>query len=253
MNLSQYARNEFSQTGEDGIIAYLVGMIRPSKFCVEFGAWDGVAMSNTRALAMTGWSSLMIEANEAKFAELDRNCKMLSKTQALKWKIGLTAPDTIDNALNAWVGYGGEQIGVMSIDIDGADYHIWDGMVARPQILIIEHNPTIPKDVAFVQARNMSIHHGSSLLSLVDLGKKKGYELVATTSFNAIFVRSELKVGTAVGEAFAAHKPVLDGRIFQGYDGTIFVVGMDKLLWLDIPVTSDDFQILPRSAREWRG
>ena len=49
---------------------------------------------------------------------------------------------------------------VLSIDIDGADYHVWDGLRGSrfaPALVVIEFNPTIPNHVAFV-AR---VHHGT--------------------------------------------------------------------------------------------
>jgi len=49
--LLERARNVNSQFGEDGIIAALLSQI-PSRtsWCVEFGAWDGKHLSNTRKL-----------------------------------------------------------------------------------------------------------------------------------------------------------------------------------------------------------
>jgi len=46
------------------------------------------------------------------------------------------------------------------------------------------------------------------------------------------------------------YRPLQDGRIFQGYDGTIHVIGMDTMIWQGgLPVCSEDFQVLPKSAR----
>ena len=40
----------------------------------------------------------------------------------------------------------------LSIDIDGADYHIWKslGKEYRPLVVCIEFNPTIPNDIGLV-------------------------------------------------------------------------------------------------------
>jgi hypothetical protein len=62
-NLNSYARNFTSQFGEDGIIEEILirlGAVVP-KYFVEFGAWDGVHLSNTHSLAKLGWSGLYIE------------------------------------------------------------------------------------------------------------------------------------------------------------------------------------------------
>jgi hypothetical protein len=48
----QFARNEYSQGGEDGILQEIFRLIDTNDipFCVDVGAWDGVHLSNTRAL-----------------------------------------------------------------------------------------------------------------------------------------------------------------------------------------------------------
>ena len=45
--LLQYRNNVTSQFGEDGIIAHVLDVIRPThNYCIEFGAWDGKYLSN---------------------------------------------------------------------------------------------------------------------------------------------------------------------------------------------------------------
>jgi hypothetical protein len=56
--------------------------------------------------------------------------------------------------------------------------------------VVIEFNPTIPSEVAFVQA-DANLNQGASLRALVELGNRKGYRLAAATSWNAIFVVEE--------------------------------------------------------------
>lgn len=56
MSLKSFARNEYSQYGEDGIIEEIFRRIGPNElnnFCCEFGAWDGVHLSNTASLLAT--------------------------------------------------------------------------------------------------------------------------------------------------------------------------------------------------------
>nr|VFK56242.1 MAG: hypothetical protein BECKTUN1418F_GA0071002_10832 [Candidatus Kentron sp. TUN]VFK61659.1 MAG: hypothetical protein BECKTUN1418D_GA0071000_115613 [Candidatus Kentron sp. TUN]VFK62495.1 MAG: hypothetical protein BECKTUN1418E_GA0071001_10812 [Candidatus Kentron sp. TUN] len=62
--LLEYRRNVYSQTGEDGIIEKILDIIpRNDKWCVEFGAWDGSFLSNTRHLIEhKGFSAVLIEA-----------------------------------------------------------------------------------------------------------------------------------------------------------------------------------------------
>ncbi len=82
---------------------------------------------------------------------------------------------------------------MLSIDIDGNDYYIWESIKDYdPKVDIIEFNQAIPSDIEFVQKKDFTLHQGNSLLSLIKLGKLKGYELVATSFCNAIFVKSDL-------------------------------------------------------------
>ncbi len=123
---------------------------------------------------------------------------------------------------------------LLSIDVDGTDYFIWESLSEfLPRLVIIEFNPTVPNDIIFVQAKDANVNHGCSLLALVTLGKQKGYELVCCTSTNAFFVRKEEfhHIGLSNNSHWNLYEPICDGRIFQGYDSTIFVEGMDRLVW----------------------
>ena len=65
INLNDFRNNIYSQNGEDGIIDQinkLLGFNNNSNYwCVEFGAWDGVHLSNTYNLVRNGWNAVYIE------------------------------------------------------------------------------------------------------------------------------------------------------------------------------------------------
>jgi hypothetical protein len=87
------------------------------------------------------------------------------------------------------------------------------------------------------------------------LGKRKGYELVAATEVNAIFVVQEEyhKFGITDNSPEALN-PVYEKektRLFQGYDGTLFLVGNDKLVWKNRTITHEDIQVLPKEERTY--
>ena len=49
--LLDYASNSYSQAGEDGVIAKILAMLPENDhWCVEFGASDGLVLSNVRRL-----------------------------------------------------------------------------------------------------------------------------------------------------------------------------------------------------------
>jgi hypothetical protein len=255
--LVKYANNVTSQNGEDGIIEHIVSVISPAnKYCVEFGAWDGRHYSNCYNLIKNhSWHGAMIEANPARYDELrwtyanDQDVKCVNKF------VEFEGANTLDNVLEE-IGAPSE-LGVLSIDIDGNDYYVWESIRNfTAELVVIEFNPTIPNDVIFVQERSPGINQGCSLLSLIMLGKKLGYELACCTRWNALFVRTEKfhLLGVKDNFIYRMYQPMQDGRIFHGYDSYIHVVGMNTLFWKNgVQLSSDDFQVLPEAERVWSG
>ena len=253
--LSQYSGNITSQFGEDGIIDHIIKVIEPSsKYCVKFGAWDGKLYSNCCNLLMNhGWRGLMIEANSEKFSALAETFSGNQNVTPLNRFVDFEGADKLDNILREVSAP--ESFGLLSIDIDGNDYHVWESLKEyAPEVVVIEFNPTVPNDVIFIQDKSFYVNHGCSLMALILLGKQKGYELVVCTTINAFFVKAEKFKLLGVKNNFISnlYAPQQDGRIFNGYDGTIHVVGLDRIMWKDnLRVTSDDFPIFPKSMRVW--
>jgi hypothetical protein len=253
--LLDYKSDVTSQCGEDGIIAHICEVIEPAnRYCIEFGAWDGKHLSNCYNLIVNaGWSALMIEANAEKFKELEATYAGNPRVKRVNRLVDFEGADTLDRILEE--AGAPKEPGVLSIDIDGNDYYIFESVTQhRPELVIVEFNPTIPNDVIFVQERSFEVNHGCSLLALVLLAREKGYELAVATEWNAFFVRKEKfpLLGIVDNSVPALYAPLQDGRIFQGYDSSIHVVGMDQLIWQGgVRLSSADFQVLPESVRHW--
>ncbi|MCM1541812.1 MAG: hypothetical protein NC121_11175 [Blautia sp.] len=95
----------------------------------------------------------------------------------------------------------GGGIDLLSIDIDGNDYYVWDKIYSiDPRVVVIEYNAKFPANFEWIM--NYDESHiwkyddemGASLKSLELLGNAKGYQLVGTnvTGSNAFFVKKEL-------------------------------------------------------------
>ena len=93
---------------------------------------------------------------------------------------------------------------VLSIDIDGNDYWVWDAIEGfTPRVVVIEYNPQFEPDVNWVMKYNCTAtwdgsgYFGASLKSLELLGAKKGYHLVGCdfSGSDVFFVRKELSDG----------------------------------------------------------
>ncbi len=192
----------FSEWGEDGIIQYLINSIPiKEKVFVEFGV-ENYTESNTRMLLINdNWKGLVIDTNRDHI-EYIRN-------DEIYWRYDLTVKcDFITreniNDLISSSGIRGD-IGLLSIDIDGNDYWVWEAINGiSPRIIVCEYNSifgsdhaiSIPYDSAFqrTKAHYSNLYFGASLPALCALAEKKGYDFCGSNSAgtNAFFVRKDL-------------------------------------------------------------
>jgi hypothetical protein len=253
--LLEHAANVTSQCGEDGIIAKILEVLgEPRGWCVEFGAWDGRHLSNTYNLITTkGFSAVLIEGSAKRTRDLAETYKGNPKVTAINAFVGFTAADGLDSILARTAIP--EDFDVLSIDIDGNDYHVWNAVTRyRPRVVVIEYNPTIPTAVDFVQPADMTINQGASITAQNRLAKQKGYELVAVTTHNCLFVRAEYFPAFEIGDnsvaALRADESMVT-YIFNGFDGTVFVRGSGKLGWHNVPYREAKMQLVARVFRRF--
>jgi hypothetical protein len=252
---SAYARNVTSQFGEDGILERIFALIGTANgWCVEFGAADGEWCSNTcQLIRQKNFSAVLIEADRARYEKLSEVARANPRLTVINRFVGFEAHDNLDSILRETKTP--KDLDLLSIDIDGNDYHVWEAVREyRPRVVVIEHNYTIPNEVEFVQERNMRVMHGSSLRSLVKLGKSKGYELAAVTLGNGIFVEASLFPKLGLADNSLATLRADEGKLtylFSGYDGTVFLRGRDRLGWHGVGYQEDRFQVLPRYLRQY--
>jgi hypothetical protein len=255
MDLLARAANVYSQAGEDGIIAAALGVLPASdRWCVEFGAWDGKHLSNTRALIeQRGYSAVLIEADRSKFAELQANYAERPNVVALNRMVGFSAADGLDALLSATPIP--PDFDLLVVDIDGCDWHVWNAVEQyKPKLVCIEFNPTIPLEVDFVQPADARVKQGSSLAALVRLGKSKGYELICAKGCNGFFVRDEFfpLFGIADNSPAALWRERTEiTYLFSGYDGTVHLAGYKRLPWHGYELHERALQILPPALRQY--
>ena len=188
--LIDFARNEFSQFGEDGIIEKIFEVIGTrSKICIEFGASDGFSLSNTANLWSKdlSWKAILIEIDPKRTQELIHktapyNCIPLCK------KVGFCKDDSLEFILSEHQIP--EEVALLSIDIDGNDIYVLQSLEKlRSRVLICEHNPTFPASLDIVGKADSAT--GCSIGALKRVAESKGYSLVAVTATNSIFVTNE--------------------------------------------------------------
>ena len=255
MRLLDYAKNIHSQSGEDGILAKILETLgKKDKWCVEFGAWDGEHLSNTFNLISTaGYSAVLIEGSRSRSEALAKRFGNNSNVIPVHAFVGFTPADGLDSILAKTPIP--KDFDLLSIDIDGNDYHVWEAVSYTPKVVCIEYNLTIPNEVDFVQPADPTVSQGASLAAIVRLGVTKGYSLVAVTSYNAIFVRSEYfpLFGIADNSLRTLREDTSAvTHVFCGYDGTIFVRGDDCLIWHSMTF-SGRIRQLPKPFRQYPG
>jgi hypothetical protein len=193
----------FSQWGEDGIIDWLIERadLHPALHSfVEFGV-ESYREANTRFLLQNrNWRGLVMDGGSAMVDA--------AKADGLYWKQDLTArPAFITreniNELISSSGFTGE-IGLLSIDLDGNDYWVWEAIdVIQPVICICEYNAVFgdmypistPYHPRFERtgAHFSNLYWGASIKALCSLATRKGYRFVGTTTAanDAFFVRED--------------------------------------------------------------
>jgi hypothetical protein len=192
----------FSQRGEDGIIQYIISQIDiPHKIFIEFGV-ENYTESNTRFLLFNNnWSGLVMDGSE-------KNVRFI-RDDFIYWKYDITAyhsfitRENINSLISQYTGL--RDIGLLSVDVDGNDYWIWEAInVIDPRIVVCEYNSafgdskkvSVPYDPSFVRskAHYSDLYFGASLGAFCHLADKKGYDFIGTAGagVNAFFVRKDL-------------------------------------------------------------
>lgn len=185
MKISDFKNNIYSQFGEDGIIEKIFNIIKPEfNTCIEFGAWDGIHLSNCANLIKNKkWNGVLIESDESRYLDLKKN-----------YKESTCINEFVDNKSNSLYNILdkyklSKNVDLLSIDIDGNDYYILESLLIRPKLIIIEYNPTIPYWIDVYQT--IDNNFGSSPLALKRLAEHKGYKLISATDVNMFFIEEK--------------------------------------------------------------
>jgi len=197
---------KYSQNSEDGILLFIFSVIGTTdKICVEICASDGIQCNTANLIINHGWNGLLFDG--------DRD--LINKGQ----KFYSTHPDTFTyppRLVQAWItkdninnlisenGVNGS-IDLLSIDIDGVDYWVWDAINAiSPRVVVAEvqciwgaeRSVTVPykDDFRAEYINGFGVYSGASLPAFIKLANKKGYRLIGVEryGFNAFFMRDDV-------------------------------------------------------------
>lgn len=198
----------YSQFGDDGIIQYLIHKLDiPNKVFIEFGV-ENYKESNTRFLLVNNkWSGLVIDGSATNVDYIKRD--VLSWSNDLHASHSFITAENINDIITNFLKKGyPDEIGILSVDIDGNDYHVWKAInTVNPVMVIAEYNAlfgvekawSIPYQADFfrLDADPTSTYWGASLKCLCLLAAEKGYDFIGCNSNgnNAYFIRKD-KMGS---------------------------------------------------------
>lgn len=197
--LKKYAENFLSsQNGEDGILRECMNRGLSVFHCVEIGGHDGRYCSNT---------AFLIESDTAvvtgTFVETDFNLYSQCKSNWAHNPLVKCICSHVDGQnINAFVD---DKCDVLSIDVDGGDYQIFEGLKAKPKIVIVEIDSSIPPD-----SDELNSDGACGYGPMVRLGIEKGYRLLCHTG-NLIFVDGKFK--HLFPEILGTH-PIVDSELY---------------------------------------
>jgi hypothetical protein len=196
VDLSRYELRVFSQNGEDGVIAEILRRIGTTlQYFVEFGTGAGVEANCVLLADAFEWNGLFMDGAPRLAAQLERK---YSSHGGVTIRQAIVRPDNVEG-LFAQAGVPTEP-DVLSIDIDGGDYYVWEAIESyRPRLVVIEYNSSLGPVRRLVQPKDKgawdrTAFFGASIAALEALGERKDYQLVYTdlTGNNAFFVRQDL-------------------------------------------------------------
>lgn len=220
--LNEFQSSATSQHGENGILEKLFQAIGvENRTLVDVGAFDLKKLSNVYPLwNQAGWRAVLVEGNPVYYGRMKKegvpaNVTLINRFVKPKGEASL---DRLLGELNVPA-----RLDLLSVDVDSVDYHIWKNLnLFKPRAVIIEYNPTIPPHLSVVPAEHGSFV-GSSAKALLELGKSKGYALVACTKTNLFFVWEEFAgFFQYVNDLDKLMDPFAINYVMTSYDGGLF-------------------------------
>ena len=192
----------FSQNDEDGIIREILNRIGvTSKTFVEFGVGNGLE-NNSHALLFDSWRGLWIEASKRSVNAIRKHFSEIIDTGQLTVVESFITTENINSLIADNID--ATHIDMLSIDIDGNDYHVLEAISCiDPRLIVLEYNAKFAPPIEFcidydeTRSWNHDDCFGASLKFLEGKLRDKGYSLVACglTGLNCYFVRSDLVEG----------------------------------------------------------
>ena len=192
------------------------------KWCVEFGAWDGIYLSNTFNLVLNDWNAVYIEGDKSKYIDLLYTVKKYKKIVPINAFVAKdkTSKLSLDNLLKKTkVPLDFE---LLSIDIDSFDLEVWESLnIYNPKIVVIEINSSYPPGIIKWHSNKYKNSNGNSFSATLNVAKNKDYELVCHTG-NMIFVKSDFVKKLNLNDKYLKYPELLYDDLWYSLDRELF-------------------------------
>jgi hypothetical protein len=194
----------YSQFNEDEIILDLLDKIgHGERVCVDIGA-RGFHNSNVANLVVNhGWRGFLFDRGLAAYHQLIEtfgpfagsgvdhaacaNCGGPRSWPVVIVKDVIT-PKNANNLMPKWID-------LLSIDIDGQDFYVWQAIRVPARLVVIEYNGLLKGEEVMARQDKYErdrdpnkMRSGASEGALVKLGREKGYRLAAKNDVNLFFI-----------------------------------------------------------------
>jgi hypothetical protein len=193
----------FSQFEEDGKLLFIFALMRISSGTfVDIGAADGINSNCANLAPNFGWRGVFIDGNPDNIRRGQAFYSQHPDTWAYPPRFihAMVTRENINDILR--MADIPSDIDLMSVDIDGNDYWVWDAIdCITPKVVIIEthiefglRSIVVPYDKNYVYPGKHPDYHGASPTAMMKLANKKGYRLVGSNDygFNTIYIRRGL-------------------------------------------------------------
>jgi len=221
-----------SQNEEDGIVLEIfrrVGIV--SRTLVEIGVGNGVE-NNSLFWLKQGWRGAWIEGSTENSDFIRKVFAQPIARGIVHFQQAMVSTGNI-NELICKTPYAGREIDLLSIDIDGNDYYVFEQLNSlNARVVVIEYNAKYPPPIHWRIPYSAdyvwdgSDWYGASLQSLCDLFGRRNYSLVGcnVTGSNAFFVRNDLLGDSfpCIGEIEKLYQPpryFMTGGLFNHLAG----------------------------------
>ncbi|MDR3792566.1 MAG: hypothetical protein P4L03_04205 [Terracidiphilus sp.] len=206
-NIAEAGFRCYSQFEEDGILLYVLSVIgMKTRKVVEICCGDGDECMAANLILNHGYSGYLFDGDvesirrARSFYLRKKDCMLSQPSIQHAW---ITRSNV--NQLLLDVGASGE-VDLLSLDIDGNDYYIWEAISAiNPRLCVFETHNVIPANLSLTIPYTDDFYcwkkqgaerdfRSVSLLAMKKLSQAKGYRLIGAHrhGFNVFFLRNDI-------------------------------------------------------------